>query len=238
MSDVTTIFKRRLKELRGDTKQQEVANAIGISRATLGYYENGDRKPDIEVLARIAEYFHVSCDYLLGFTDVKTPNEEVQNISNLTGLNEHSASFLADNYKLSIQKTDDPFEAEPTIAQLLIKTLDALLSEQTDLLSHIIYYLYCNFDYFYDDYCFKDESLYRHITELGLFDKKLGIGIGYYENNFVEIFLLKIEKELSQLREHCQSNLPERNIPVAVDDDIETELDEELEMLKKKIAEM
>lgn len=58
------IFRERLKALRGEARLQDVAKDIGISRASLGYYENGDRKPDIEILMKLADYYHVSCDYL------------------------------------------------------------------------------------------------------------------------------------------------------------------------------
>ena len=54
MNKVTVIFPRRLKELRGNKSQQEVADNLQISRVSLGYYESGERKPDIEVLSKLA----------------------------------------------------------------------------------------------------------------------------------------------------------------------------------------
>ena len=50
MLDVTNIFSNRLKELRGEKTLQEVASAIGITRVAMGYYEKGERKPDIRSL--------------------------------------------------------------------------------------------------------------------------------------------------------------------------------------------
>ena len=50
------VFGKRLKELRkanGYTIEQ-FADMVGISKSTLGYYENDKRMPDIEILARIA----------------------------------------------------------------------------------------------------------------------------------------------------------------------------------------
>ena len=47
MLDVTNIFSERLKELRGKKTLQEVADSIGITRVAMGYYEKGERKPDI-----------------------------------------------------------------------------------------------------------------------------------------------------------------------------------------------
>lgn len=36
-----------------------------ISREALSYYENGKRSPDIDMLVKLSEYFHVSIDYLI-----------------------------------------------------------------------------------------------------------------------------------------------------------------------------
>ena len=50
------VFGKRLKELRkanGYTIEQ-FAEAVGISKSTVGYYENNNRMPDIEILSRIA----------------------------------------------------------------------------------------------------------------------------------------------------------------------------------------
>lgn len=82
------IFRERLKELRGGTRLQDVAKDIGISRASLGYYENGDRKPDIEILMKLADYYHVSSDYLLGVSDVKRADSTIQSMALKTGLSE------------------------------------------------------------------------------------------------------------------------------------------------------
>ena len=56
------VFGKRLKELRkanGYTIEQ-FAEAVGISKSTVGYYENNNRMPDIEILSRIADVLNVS----------------------------------------------------------------------------------------------------------------------------------------------------------------------------------
>ena len=77
-------FADRLTKLRENTgkKRQEVADELEISRASLEYYEKGKRKPDIEVLAKIAEYYGVSCDYLLN--GVKSENISINKITGLS----------------------------------------------------------------------------------------------------------------------------------------------------------
>lgn len=68
---------KRLKELRGERSQHQVADEIcqkhiSITAQTLGRYENGERKPNSEMLTALADYFGVTADYLLGRTDIRT----------------------------------------------------------------------------------------------------------------------------------------------------------------------
>ncbi|MCL2630691.1 MAG: helix-turn-helix domain-containing protein [Firmicutes bacterium] len=57
-----------LKRLRKNlTKsQQDVAEALGVTNQTYSNYETGQRKPDPAMLVKLANYFGVSVDYLLG----------------------------------------------------------------------------------------------------------------------------------------------------------------------------
>lgn len=61
----------RLRELREDKdlKQADVAAATGIDQRTLSNYETGKTNPDSYAIVRLAEFFGVTCDYLLGITD-------------------------------------------------------------------------------------------------------------------------------------------------------------------------
>ncbi len=66
----------RIKKLRLDRNltQKQVADALEIQRPTYTRYETGIREPDLEALNRLADFFEVSVDYLLGRTDL--PNYE------------------------------------------------------------------------------------------------------------------------------------------------------------------
>lgn len=58
----------RLKELRKRAKmsQVELADVMGVTQSTLGKWELGKQQPDIECIKKIANFFDVSIDYLLG----------------------------------------------------------------------------------------------------------------------------------------------------------------------------
>lgn len=54
----------RLKELR--EKQDDIELKTGIKRATFSRYENGKSEPNIATLIKLADYFDISVDYLIG----------------------------------------------------------------------------------------------------------------------------------------------------------------------------
>lgn len=54
-------------------RQQDLADALGVSRTTVTNYVNGKRDPDLQTLARIADFFHVSLDYLADRETVEEP---------------------------------------------------------------------------------------------------------------------------------------------------------------------
>ncbi|KZE78966.1 helix-turn-helix domain-containing protein [Paenibacillus elgii] len=49
--------------------QEELSSKINISRASLSHYEKNRREPDYETVVKIADFFKVSIDYLLGRTE-------------------------------------------------------------------------------------------------------------------------------------------------------------------------
>ena len=65
------IFKDRLQQLRkqANLQQKELASQIGMSANAISMMETGNRETTFEKLVLLAEYFHVSADYLLGITD-------------------------------------------------------------------------------------------------------------------------------------------------------------------------
>ena len=67
-------FDKILKLLRSEKNmsQQELADALGISKSAINMYERGERQPKFEILEQIADYFNVDMDYLLGRTSKTT----------------------------------------------------------------------------------------------------------------------------------------------------------------------
>lgn len=67
-----SVFSDRLKELRDSSgkTQAQIAESIGVTPQAFSYYING-REPNYDTLVKIADYFNVSIDYLLGKSQFK-----------------------------------------------------------------------------------------------------------------------------------------------------------------------
>lgn len=68
---------KRVRELRVKMglSQQELGNAIGVTKVSVCGYESGTRIPNLEKLAKLADALHTSTDYLLG-REIVVNNEE------------------------------------------------------------------------------------------------------------------------------------------------------------------
>jgi len=76
-------FASRLKELRKEfgLTQLDLSKIINIGKSTVSMYESGKRKPELETLEAIADYFNVNMEYLLGKSEIKNYHE--QNLGDL-----------------------------------------------------------------------------------------------------------------------------------------------------------
>lgn len=64
-------FPERIIQLKTDRNllQKDIATAIGLSLRAYQYYEKGQKEPTLSVLVRLADFFEVSLDYLVGRSD-------------------------------------------------------------------------------------------------------------------------------------------------------------------------
>ena len=67
-------FHQRLRDLieENDITQKKLAADLNIAASTVSSYVQGVREPDFSLLLRLADYFHVSTDYLLGYSSQQT----------------------------------------------------------------------------------------------------------------------------------------------------------------------
>lgn len=85
-----------IAELRQDRvlTQKELGDILCVSSGTISNYENGVHLPDVDKVIALANYFHVTTDYLLGRTSSNLPVELLQQaITNEKTLGDVMASF-------------------------------------------------------------------------------------------------------------------------------------------------
>lgn len=89
-------FPDRLSSLikESNLNQQELAEEIGCSRQSVSLYAAGKRKPDVEILNKICDYFEISSDYLLGRTSSKSLEIDNISINKSLGLNDEAIDII------------------------------------------------------------------------------------------------------------------------------------------------
>lgn len=82
------MFGKRLAALRKQNgmSQNDLANQLDLSRGQLSNYELETREPDFDTLHKITNYFEVTADYLLGFSDSFKELTAVYDLSSSKGL--------------------------------------------------------------------------------------------------------------------------------------------------------
>lgn len=92
----TENFAQKLKMLRERKKLslKKTAEDLGVTAQSLSLYENGMRTINIDLLRKVAQYFEVSSDYLIGLSDVATTDTELKAVCDYTGLDERAVGRL------------------------------------------------------------------------------------------------------------------------------------------------
>ena len=82
------MLDKRLRELRQGRglNQEELGRRVGASKQSVSNWENGNIMPSVDILVRLADFFGVSTDYLLG--------REHQRTLDTTGLTEQQLTHL------------------------------------------------------------------------------------------------------------------------------------------------
>lgn len=92
MKDTKNVIGDRIGALLSEKnkKQKDLAEYLGVTANTISYYVTGTRMPNIDQIIKIAVFFNVSTDYLLGRTEVETIDTDLKAVCNYMGLSEKS----------------------------------------------------------------------------------------------------------------------------------------------------
>lgn len=126
-------FAVRLRTIRKQRKltQRELASKLNMSQSTIALYETGDRKPDPDTINKIADFFDVSTDYLLGRSDdtVDIYAEFRRIRESIPKWGENAGQIALEETKKLLIKLIERGELTPVKAKPIIAFLDAMIEE-------------------------------------------------------------------------------------------------------------
>lgn len=69
------LMRLRIRDIREDQdiSQQQIADYLMCDQSLYSKYERGERTVPLEIMVKLADYYHTSIDYLVGITDQKAP---------------------------------------------------------------------------------------------------------------------------------------------------------------------
>lgn len=119
-----------LTELRKEKglSQKEAASKLGISQALLSHYEKGIRECGQSFLIKVADFYEVSCDYLLGRTKERNELDAIAN------------EILNDNSASDSNPTKKTFIKAGTLITKLLRNTDNVGNMHLDMLYAIALY--------------------------------------------------------------------------------------------------
>lgn len=114
----------RLQELRKSKKltQQDVADFLNIERTSYARYENGTRIPPADTLARLADYYQTTVDYIMCRTEDRSRNIDVDSIADKL-IEARQAAY--DRYKILFDAANGASPEDIQVAADLLNALKA-----------------------------------------------------------------------------------------------------------------
>lgn len=98
---------RKLRE-KNNLSQKELAKILNIANSTLSQYESGDRVPSDDIKIKMADYFNVSLDYLLGRSS--SPGSSISPSSEMAALEEDFPEGVSVLYRANEKLTPEQKE--------------------------------------------------------------------------------------------------------------------------------
>jgi len=133
------VFLQRFKALAyKDTKSQdELAKVFGASRQTISKWMLGQSIPDIDALKKMAEYYGVSADYLLGLSDAVSVDVNMKAAMEYTGLTERAIEHLHAGFDYPTY--DDEIDSDDSEKEQYLRVASALIEsdEFKDIISRL-----------------------------------------------------------------------------------------------------
>lgn len=196
-SAFATVLREEFLKTPEDVKK--LADYLQISPQAVNQFKQGQSFPKIENLIKIAQFYNCSLDYLIGLSDVHTPEADRKAVCEYTGLSEAAVWRLNQNVK-SVQYCLGRGTPLSMTDEHLTRSLSRMIEKNLDLFGDMGKYLYSSYSGFslYDASPEEASKMIMLKTPLG------GANAEYTQLNISdvqELMLLKIEKKLREIRE-------------------------------------
>lgn len=153
-------FPTRIRDLMGENKttQKELSLICGVKSQSVSLWVNGETRPDILSLVKIAEHFNVSTDYLLGLTDYKTTDKATVEMCKALGLSEDAVGLLLGDVETSygkcVARNHRKYLGEELEKNDLKRSFDVLACD-----------IACTFNRLIDEYVKEYTYMHEHLDE-------------------------------------------------------------------------
>ena len=195
-------FGNRLKEIIEARKRKTgeslraVAKDLDVSLGVLSDWQNGNKTPRGDSIVKLARYFDVSADYLLGLTDAQTVDTDLRAVADYTGLSEKAILAL---------KNPEMFECYDKGQK---KILSDMISDET-CLHHVV-----NSIYFY----LKATEEQVHGAE-ELLRENEGLDLRNADSSDMELCLFRASRAVEDYMKHLKhEKLKELSVEVDMED--------------------
>lgn len=182
--------------MKSRKRQKDLAAYLGVTDNTISYFVSGKRTPNIEQIIKIAQYFGVSTDYILGLSDAETNNKDVQFICDYTGLSEKTVLKL---HEWS-EKESSTFEYQ------YVKLLDSIVEIDTLLDIIVSYKSFADmFKSLYEGVLNGEYDKTNCETTKFLFELNRDTRLGYFQA--IETFRIFLNESIFDFKKICAMHL-------------------------------
>lgn len=178
---------------------KKLADHLQISPQAVNQFKLGQSFPKIENLIKIAQFYNCSLDYLIGLSDVHTPEADRKAVCEYTGLSEAAVWRLNQNVK-AVQYCLGRGTPLSLTSEHLTRSLSRMIEEDFELFGDMGKYLYSS----YSGFALFDTSPENPPTMIMLKTPLEGEKAEYTQLNISdvqELMLIQIEKRLREIRE-------------------------------------
>lgn len=157
------LFGKRLEALLTEKgiSQGDFANAMNCSRQSINFYILGKRNPDIALAAQMADYLGVSCDYLVGRSDIRLDKMASLSVGQI-GLSDDTMKFFMGLQLLATGKADaykEEIGCEKDIAAFTMAQSQKTLKLLNNMISHKRFGILLQYIKRYRDICHGEDTM-------------------------------------------------------------------------------